>query len=60
MPDVLGQRQNDDSPVQGPGPASTAPSVDPAAWPNYLPAVILAGALAFIMAAVTVLIVNGG
>jgi hypothetical protein len=56
MPDVMGQRQNDDNPA---GAADVSP-VTSATWPNYLPAVIMAGVLAFIMAAVTVLLVQRG
>ena len=51
MLDAMGQRQNNDN-------ANRAADTR-RAWPNYLPAVIAAGVLAFIMAWVTVMIVNG-
>ena len=52
MPDVMGQRQNDDNSVRRADPT--------AALPDYTPAVIVAGVLAFAMAALTVLMVRGG
>lgn len=57
MQGAVGQRQNDDDSSAS---ARALPAPASPAWPNYLPAVIVAGALSFVMAFVTILIVRAG